>query len=213
MAEPEPPDGSRLEGLWAGEFGEAYIERNRALDERRTAFWARLLEPHGIRSVLEIGCGQGANLRPISTLIEPRDTWGIDVNESALAIARGNAPGINVVASVARKLPFRDGLVDLAFTVGVLIHQPDETLGQVMAEIVRCSSRFVLWAEYHAAATEDVPYHGVAGSLFRRDYGAIYGELFPELEVRDEGFLAPEDGFDRLTWQLLEKPSAPRRVG
>jgi hypothetical protein len=53
----------------------------------------------------------------------------------------------------------------------------------------------------------------VAGSLFRRDYGGIYGELFPELEVRDEGFLAPEDGFDRLTWQLLEKPSATRRVG
>jgi pseudaminic acid biosynthesis-associated methylase len=213
MAEPEPPDASRLEGLWAGEFGEAYIERNRALDERRTAFWASLLEPHGIRSVLEIGCGQGANLRPISTLIEPRDTWGIDVNESALAIARGNAPGINVVASVARKLPFRGGLVDLTFTVGVLIHQPDETLGQVMAEIVRCSRTFVLWAEYHAAVTEEVPYHGVAGSLYRRDYGAIYGELFPELEVRDEGFLAPEDGFDRLTWQLLEKPSATRRIG
>ena len=213
MAEPEPPDASRLEGLWAGEFGGAYIERNRALDERRTAFWTRLLEPHGIRSVLEIGCGQGANLRPISTLIEPHDTWGIDVNESALAIARGNAPGINVVASVARKLPFRDGLVDLAFTVGVLIHQPDETLGQVMAEIVRCSRAFVLWAEYHAPSTEEVPYHGVAGSLYRRNFGAIYSELFPELEVRDEGFLAPEDGFDRLTWQLLGKPSATTRVG
>jgi hypothetical protein len=74
-----------------------------------------------------------------------------------------------------------------------------------MAEIVRCSSRFVLWAEYHAAATEEVPYRGETGALYRRDYGAIYRELFPELSVVRAGFLGPDDGFDRVTWQLLEK--------
>ena len=211
MADPAPGDAVRLEELWAGEFGEAYIERNRVLDARRAVFWARLLEAYGIRSVLEIGCGQGGNLRPISTIIDPRDTWGVDVNESALAIARQHAPGINVVDAVARDLPFRDGLVDLAFTVGVLIHQPDASLPQVMAEIVRCSRAFVLWAEYHAPATEEVPYHGIAGSLYRRDYGAIYRQHFPELVVREEGFLAPDAGFDRLTWQLLEKASAGDR--
>ena len=211
---PDPDDieAARLENLWAGDFGEAYIARNRVLDERRAAFWTRLIDEHQIRSVLEVGCGQGGNLRPIATRLEPGDVWGVDVNETALAIARVNAPGVNAVASVARHLPFRDGLVDLAFTVGVLIHQPDATLPLVIAEIVRCSRAFVLWAEYHAPATQEVPYHGVAGSLYRRDYGAIYRELFPELVVRAEGFLAPEDGFDRLTWQLLEKPTAAGRA-
>lgn len=197
---------SSLEELWAGEFGKAYIERNRVLDERRAAFWSGLLSEFRVRSVLEIGCGQGANLRPISRMLDPQDVWGIDINEDALAIARLQVPGVNVVASRARSLPFRDGLADLSFTVGVLIHQPETTLANVMSEIVRCSNRLVLWAEYHAQTTEEVPYRGESGALFRRDYGRIYRELFPGLTLRREGFLAPEDGFDRLTWQLLEKP-------
>jgi spore coat polysaccharide biosynthesis protein SpsF len=201
----ETTRATSLEELWAGDFGAAYIDRNRALDERRATFWTDLVTGSGIRSVLEIGCGQGANLKPIAGLLDPHDVWGVDVNEDALALARLHAPGINVVASRARRLPFRDDLADLAFTVGVLIHQPETTLPIVMAEIVRCSARFVLWAEYHAPTTEEIPYHGKDGALYRRDYGAIYRELFPELRVVREGFLAPEDGFDRVTWQLLEK--------
>lgn len=206
MTGTDEAQAAHLEELWAGEFGRAYIERNRLLDERRTAFWAGLLSELSIRSVLEVGCGQGANLRPIARLLDPHDVWGIDINDDALTIARTHAPGINVVASRARQLPFRDGLVDLAFTVGVLIHQPEATLPTVLAEIVRCSSRYVLWAEYHALRTEEVPYHGESGALFRRDYGQIYHDLFPTLVVRREGFLTPEEGFDRVTWQLLEKP-------
>jgi len=197
---------AHLEELWAGEFGRAYIERNRLLDERRAAFWAGLLSEFEIESVLEVGCGQGANLRPIARLLDAHEVWGIDINDDALTIARTHAPGINVVASRARQLPFRDGLVDLAFTVGVLIHQPETTLPTVLAEIVRCSRRYVLWAEYHAPRTEEVPYRGEPGALFRRDYGQIYHDLFPTLMVRREGFLAPDEGFDRVTWQLLEKP-------
>jgi len=194
-----------LERLWAGDFGAAYIERNRVLDGRRATFWTDLVKSSGIRSVLEIGCGSGGNLKPIADLLDPQDVWGVDVNEDALALARLHAPGVNVVASRARRLPFRDGLADLAFTVGVLIHQPETTLPIVMAEIVRCSARFVLWAEYYAPATEEVPYHGETGALYRRDYGTLYRELFPELGEVREGFLAPDEGFDRVTWQLLEK--------
>jgi pseudaminic acid biosynthesis-associated methylase len=200
----ETTRATSLEQLWAGDFGTAYVDRNRVLDERRAIFWTELIRSFGIRSVLEIGCGQGANLKPIAGLLDPHDVWGVDINEDALALARLHAPGVNVVASRARRLPFRDEVADLAFTVGVLIHQPETTLPIVMAEIVRCSGRFVLWAEYHAPATEEVPYRGEAGALYRRDYGAIYRELFPELVVVREGFLAPEDGFDRVTWQLLE---------
>jgi pseudaminic acid biosynthesis-associated methylase len=201
----ETTRATSLEQLWAGDFGAAYIDRNRAIDERRAIFWTDLVRGSGIRSVLEIGCGQGANLKPLASLLDPHDVWGVDVNEDALALARLHAPGVNVVASRARRLPFRDDLADLAFTVGVLIHQPETTLPIVMAEIVRCSARFVLWGEYHAPTTEEVPYHGASGALYRRDYGAIYRELFPELSVVREGFLGAEDGFDRVTWQLLEK--------
>jgi pseudaminic acid biosynthesis-associated methylase len=204
--ETDPAEATRLEQLWAGDFGNAYVTRNEVLDERRADFWRTLLASVQIRTTLEVGCGQGGNLRPISAILDPDDVYGIDINAEAIERAKRNAPGTHVAHSVARDLPFEDGRFDLVYTVGVLIHQPDETLSQVMAEIVRCSGRFVLWVEYHAPETVEVPYHGVEGSLFKRDYGRLYHEQFPELTVHSEGFLAPEAGFDRGTWQLLEKP-------
>ena len=198
-------EATRLERLWAGEFGSAYADRNAVLDDRRAAFWDGLLDRYPIRSVLEVGCGQGANIAPIARRLEASDVWGVDVSDAALERARAHAPGANLVLSPARRLPFRDRLVDLAFTVGVLIHQPEESLADVVDEIVRCSGRFVLWAEYFAGQTEEVPYHGETGSLFRRDYSAFYASRHPELALVEEGFLDKDAGFDRVTWQLLER--------
>lgn len=199
-------EARRLEGLWRGEFGDEYVARNAVLDDRRGDFWRNLIDGLGVSSALEVGCGQGANLRHVAAILPPADVWGVDVNAEARERARRNAPGANVVAAFARQLPFRDGFVDLGFTVGVLIHQPDTTLPLVVAEIVRVARRFVLWAEYHADETTEIPYRGEQGALFKRDYGRIYRELFPELRLRREGFLGPEAGFDRVTWQVLEKP-------
>jgi len=199
-------EARRLEGLWRDEFGNAYVRRNAALDDRRGAFWADLLGDLEIASALEVGCGQGGNLRHLAAILPPEAVWGVDVNAEARVRAHQNAPGTNVVAAVARALPFRDGLVDLALTVGVLIHQPDTTLPLVMAELVRVSRRYVLWVEYHADETTEVPYHGERGALLKRDYGRIYHALFPELQVRGEGFLGEDAGFDRVTWQVLQKP-------
>ncbi len=198
-------EAERLEALWAGEFGDAYVARNEALDARRSDFWRALLGSAPIRTVLEVGCGQGGNLRPISAILDPADVTGIDINAEAIERARRNAPGTTVIHSVAKDLPFEDARFDLVLTAGVLIHQPDETLPAVMAEIVRCARRFVLWIEYHAPETIEVPYRGAAGSLFKRDYGRLYTELFPELTIRSEGFLSPDQGFDRATWQLLDR--------
>jgi pseudaminic acid biosynthesis-associated methylase len=201
----DPGEAERLERLWSGDFGVAYADRNLILGERRAIFWDRLLEKYPIRSVLEVGCGQGANLRPIASRLRPADVWGVDLGAVALERARDNAPGVNVVLAGARELPFRDRFVDLAFTCGVLIHQPEESLAKVIDEVVRCSARYVLWIEYFAPRTEEVPYHGEAGALFRRDYGRIYAELHPELRVVDGGYGEREIDFDRATWQLLER--------
>ena len=205
MTDGELDEATRLERLWAGEFGTTYADRNPVVADRRARFWDDLLERHPIRSALEIGCGQGANLAPIARRLDPADIWGVDVSTLAIDRARRNAPGVNVVLSRARELPFADSFVDLTFTVGTLIHQPEESLPIVIDEIVRCSRRFVMWAEYHAAATEEVPYRGIRGSLFRRDYAAIYAASHPELAVVESGFLDEGAGFDRVTWQLLEK--------
>ena len=93
----------------------------------------------------------------------------------------------------ARELPVADRSVDLVFTMGVLIHQPEETLVKVMSEMVRVSRRYVLCGEYYDATTVEVPYRGHEGALFRRDYGGLFEELFPyELQLVRQGFL--DDG-------------------
>jgi hypothetical protein len=113
---------------------------------------------------------------------------------------------VNALWSPARELPFRDRLFDLVFTIGVLIHQPETTLPIVMAEIVRCSRRYVLCGEYYAEQTIEVPYRGATKALFKRDYGRIYRELFPELRLLKQGFLSRNEGWDDVTYWVFEKP-------
>ncbi len=200
------PEAERLEHLWADEFGDAYVERNSDAGAGRDAFWGALLERRPVQSALEIGCNVGANLRWIDGLLPSRTVWGIDINESALRNIRRRLPGINAVWSPARELPVRDRSFDLVFTAGVLIHQPDSTLPLVMSEAVRASRRYVLALEYFAEQSTEVPYRGHEGALFKRDYGRLYREFFPELELLESGRLDRDEGWDDVTWWLFAKP-------
>lgn len=195
----------RLEALWQGEFGEQYTERNSDAGSSRQAFWRRILQEFPSERILEVGCNAGANLLQISTLTAPTGVFGVDVNESALRTLRERNQDVNVNWAKGRALPFRDAWFDMVFTTGVLIHQPESSLPLVMSEIVRCSRRFVLCGEYAADKTEEVAYRGETGALFRRDYRKLYEELFPELQLRQEGFLDEADGFDRVTYYVFEK--------
>jgi pseudaminic acid biosynthesis-associated methylase len=199
------PEAVRLEELWSGEFGDAYVKRNADAYDHRRAFWQDLLQRTGFTSALEVGCNVGGNLRWLVDELAEGATWGVDVNWSAIDSVRDDQPRVNAVWSPGRELPFRDRWFDLVFTMGVLIHQPDATLPVVMGEMVRCSQRFVLCGEYYAAESTEVPYHGVDGALFKRDYGRLFTEQFPNLSLVDEGFLSKDAGWDDVTWWLFER--------
>jgi pseudaminic acid biosynthesis-associated methylase len=197
-------EAARLEQLWAGEFGDAYVDRNRRAGDVRQAFWRDLLAECSPARVLEVGCNVGANLRWIAESVGPRQTYGVDINSKALDELRAGVPGVNALYAPARSLPFRDRWFDLVFTMGVLIHQPEDSLALVMAEIVRTSRRWVLCGEYHAEERVEIAYRGQNGALFKRDYGRIYRDLFPELRLARQGFLGREQGWDDITWWLFE---------
>ncbi|HEX7132746.1 MAG TPA: pseudaminic acid biosynthesis-associated methylase [Iamia sp.] len=200
------PDATELEALWAGDFGSQWVERNGRDFDARAAFWAGLVARFPSRRILEVGAAHGENLRHLSAHARPEDIWGLDVNRTALDAMGTVAPGTNAAWGLARELPFRDGFFDLTFTVGLLIHQPDATLPLVMGELVRCSRRWVMCGEYHADDRTDVNYRGQEGVLVKRDYGRLYAETFPDLVLREEGFLTMEEhGFDRVTYQVFER--------
>ena len=197
-------DAARLEALWAGDFGDDYVDRNAAAGEGRRPFWAGLSERFEFGSALEIGCNLGGNTRWLADLLGPENVAGIDVNEHALEVLRANIPGVDVRVAKARELPFADSSFDLVFTTGVLIHQPPAELPAVMDEIVRCARKYVLCGEYSADEVEEVPYRGQEGALFRADYGRLYQERFPQLTLVDEGFLARDDGpWDDVTYWVF----------
>jgi pseudaminic acid biosynthesis-associated methylase len=201
-------EAARLEQLWSGEFGDLYVDRNREAWRRREPFWSKILVDLQAQRVLEVGCNVGANLRWIASLRAPEHVYGVDVNVKALSELRQALPEVNAVWSTARELPFRDGWFDLVFTMGVLIHQPETTLPLVMAEIVRCSRRYVLCGEYFAERTTEVAYRGQAAALFKRDYGRLYQEMFSEFRLVQHGLLDHEQGWDDVTYWLFEKSNS-----
>jgi pseudaminic acid biosynthesis-associated methylase len=200
-------EARRLEQLWSGDFGNAYIDRNRATGEHRRQFWTEILKAFPARRALEVGCNVGGNLRWIAENVPSGGAYGVDINPKALEELRREVNGVQALLSPARELPFRDRWFDLVLTVGVLIHQPERTLPLCMSEIVRCSSRYVLCAEYFSETTVEVPYRGQAGALFKRDYGRLYAELFPDLALRKQGFLGKAEGWDDVTYWVFEKSS------
>jgi pseudaminic acid biosynthesis-associated methylase len=199
-------DAARLEGLWSGDFGDDYVERNRAASEGRRPFWEHVLGKVEAASALEIGCNVGGNLRWLAELLGAENVAGVDVNERALEVVRSEIPGVDARVASARELPFADASFDLVFTTGVLIHQSPEELPRVMDEIVRTSRRYVLCGEYRADELEEVPYRGQRGALYKQDYGRLYQDRYPQLRLLEEGFLPKSEGvWDDVTYWVFEQ--------
>ena len=197
--------GQRLEDLWAGDFGDEYVDRNFEAGEGRREFWSTVLDLTRPATALEVGCNIGGNVQWVAEALGPSSVTGVDINQKALAELRRRIPGVNAVHGRARELPFPDRSFDLAYTVGVLIHQSPEDLPVVMGEVVRCADRYVMCAEYPAEQEpeEEVPYRGERGALYRRDYGGLYQEWHPELRLVHQGTLE-----EVATYWVFERPPA-----
>lgn len=198
-------EAERLENLWAGDFGNEYVERNKQAFNNRLPFWNSVFEEFPVKNVLEVGCNIGLNLECIAPHLEGGKTYGIDISLTALEQLRQKLPKVNSLWSQARNLPFRDKWFDLTFTMGVLIHQPEETLPLVMSEVARCSNKYILCGEYFSEEAVEIPYRDQSGALFKRDYGKIYTDLFPELSLVKKQFLDADAGFDDVTVWIFEK--------
>ena len=199
---------------WSGAFGDAYIERNRPDEERivqRQAMWRKILpamRDAPPRSILEVGANVGINLRALQSLAGAA-LYALEPNRKArdVLLADGIVPAENILAGTAGDIALQDASVDLVFTSGVLIHVSTQLLPAAYREMHRVSARYLLTIEYFAAEPEEKTYRGQQGLLFKRDFGALWLEMFPGLQIVDYGFFwRPATGLDNLTWWLFRKP-------
>lgn len=197
------------EAFWAGEFGDDYLIRNQGEDmisSNLNLFSRILTRAPEVRSIAELGCNVGMNLRALNRLRNNFELRGYEIHAGAAAKARELGIADIVNDTVVKPLPV-DRQFDLAFTKGVLIHIHPEMLAQVYENLVALSSRYVLISEYYNPTPVSVSYRGNQERLFKRDFA---GEIMDRygLSLVDYGFCYGRDSYftnDDSTWFLMEK--------
>lgn len=201
--------------FWRGDFGNAYCGRNQATPlhlQALVALWGDILKsmvgkpPEGI---LEVGSNIGNNLRALRALTGTR-FLAIEPNRQAreTLIADGVVAAADAHDGATTSIDLPDGVADLAFTSGVLIHVHPDDLELSCREIYRVSRKYVVCIEYFADKPEMIPYRGATDKLFKRDFGSYWLDLFPDLQLLDYGFAWKRvTGLDNLTWWAFEKRS------
>jgi len=208
----ENVDASQLEE-WRGEFGEAYIERNLATPERvrqRAAALSQIfvhIEDAPPHSVVEVGANVGLNLRALQTFLAA-ELIAVEPNGKARKILAtdGVVPGEKIFDGTADQLPLADASADLVLTSTVLIHVPDESLEASYREIYRVARRYILCLEYFSPTAVTIQYRGHDDMLFKRDYGGLWLDWYPDLEFIADGFFWKRTtGLDNVNWWLFRK--------
>jgi pseudaminic acid biosynthesis-associated methylase len=196
--------------LWSGDFGNAYIDRNR--DPRwvasNLALFSRVLQrTSSIRTVLELGSNIGLNLRALRTLLPDAGLSAVEINENAAAELKSALPEVDVhVGSILEFKP--RGSFDLVFTKGVLIHIAPNDLATVYKLMYDASARYLLVCEYYNPSPTEVIYRGRTRVLFKRDFAGELIDLYQGLRLVDYGFVYrrdPQFPQDDMNWFLLEK--------
>jgi pseudaminic acid biosynthesis-associated methylase len=197
------------ENFWAGEFGLGYMERNQGekIVLSNLALFAQILKSApGIKSIVELGCNIGLNLKALHRINPDFFLCGYEINSVAAEQAK-NLGIADIVCSTILDPADGKRTFDLAFTKGVLIHINPDELDKVYANLYMLSRRYIMVCEYYNPVPVTVPYRGNTDRLFKRDFA---GEMIDRYHLRliDYGFVYHRDGYfpqDDVTWFLMEK--------
>lgn len=87
------------------------------------------------KKILEVGCGEGANIFILKKLKFKGEIVGIDYSDKKISFAKSQIPNAKFLAANAYRLPFKDGQFDLVFCKNILHHLSGKK--KVIAEMSR----------------------------------------------------------------------------
>ena len=196
---------TKQEKFWESEFGKGYIKRNnqdnRDFDKiyqkkfgiSRSQMNKNFLSKKRIKNILEVGCNIGNQLSILQKL-GFENLYGVEINKTAIEIAKKRTKDINIIHGSAFDLPFKDEHFDLVFTSGVLIHISPRDVKKAMREIHRTSKKYILGFEYFSDKHQKIEYRGNKDHLWKGNFAQMYLDLFPDLKLVKEEKYEYKDG-------------------
>jgi len=188
--------------VWEGKFGKNYTKRNTfnsyiewniaykkrfgvTKEDLNKSFLSRI--PKKIK-ILELGCNIGNQLGCLYKL-GFKNLSGIDIQYHCLLKIKKKFSFINGIQGSIDNLPFEKNSFDLVFTNNVLIHIPPKKLKNVLNEMHRVSSSWILGSEYYSDNYREVNYRGNRNLLWKANFANIFLNKFKDLKVVKHKFL------------------------
>jgi len=129
------------------EFWDHYAKQNESrYNEEFAKFIRDLAVSLRCKSVLEIGCGTGIDLRLFPDTLK---VYGVDLNDLALEMAKKSNPQHDFKKDSITKLPFDDSSIDFIFTHKFLNCLNEEDLDKGISEMYRVANKYIANCELH----------------------------------------------------------------
>ncbi len=210
---------TKQEEFWQGEFGAVYTDRNsRSLNEWNTFYndtWGITKIEMNERfigqlpkssKILEVGCNTGMQLNGLQQM-GFENLYGIELQSYAAEQAKKYTKNINIICGSGFDLPFKDNYFDIVCTNGVLIHISPDNLPLIMAEMYRCSRKYIWGFEYFEEKVTEINYRGHENYLWKADYASLFMQQYPDLKlVKKEFYPYSDNPSIKDCMYLLEKP-------
>ena len=101
-------------------------------------------------SIIEIGCGGGANLINIFKGIPGRHVGGVDISEDAITAAQKAFGGGLFKVGSADDIMMSDNSADVVLSDMTLIYVGGRDIGRYIKEMSRISRKYVMLCEFHS---------------------------------------------------------------
>ncbi len=136
------------------EFWDKYANENESKFNVEFAKFVRdLVVSLRCTSVLEIGCGTGIDLRLFP---ETFDVYGVDLNDTALNIAKEKLSKFDFKKSSITDLPFENSSIDFVFTHQLLNYLDDDVLEKGISEIYRVAGKYIMNCERYDESEKQI---------------------------------------------------------
>lgn len=136
------------------EFWDRYANENESKFNEEFAKYVRdLVVSLRCTSVLEIGCGTGIDLRLFPDTF---DVHGVDLNDTALDIAKEKLPRFDFKRSSITDLPFGDSSIDFVFTHQLLNYLEDDVLEKGISEMYRVAGKYIMNCEKYDESEKQI---------------------------------------------------------